>query len=115
MLWSFSRSQGTTAESEQFGDGQAWVSNRFGTLKVMGLGGCGRRRVRLLNLLCGETHTQGMYLDRWTKHEIGNKKRKSTINRTGRRSAQPERRRNKQSIRHTTRARSRTGELNVET
>ena len=28
---------------------------------------CGRRRVGLLNPLGGETHKQGMYLDRWTK------------------------------------------------
>ena len=36
---------------------------------------CGRRRVGLLNPLCGETHKQGMYLDRWTKQKISNRKR----------------------------------------
>ena len=37
---------------------------------------CCRRRVGLLNPLGGETHSQGLYLDRWTKEKIGNKKRK---------------------------------------
>ena len=32
---------------------------------------CGRRRVGLLNPLDVETHKQGMYLDRWTKHCFG--------------------------------------------
>ena len=31
---------------------------------------CGRRRVGLLNPLSGETHKQGMYLDRWTKQKM---------------------------------------------
>ena len=35
MLWSFSQFRGTAAESEQFGDGRAWVGNIFGTLEVM--------------------------------------------------------------------------------
>ena len=30
---------------------------------------CGRRKVGLLNPLGGETHKQGMYLDRWTKQK----------------------------------------------
>ena len=34
---------------------------------------CGRRRVGLLNPLSGETHKQGMYLDRWTKQKISNR------------------------------------------
>ena len=38
---------------------------------------CGRRRVGLLNPLSGETHKQGMYLDRWTKQKIS--KTRSTI------------------------------------
>ena len=33
---------------------------------------CSRRRVGLLNPLGGETHKQGMYLDRWTKQNISN-------------------------------------------
>ena len=36
---------------------------------------CGRRRVELLKPLGGEIHKQGMYLDRWTKQQIGNIKR----------------------------------------
>ena len=63
-----------------------------------------------LNALDGEKHTQGMYLDRYTKHKIGNKEKKSA--RKGRRRARPERRR-KQTISYITRARSRTGELSV--
>ena len=35
MLWSFSQSRGTDTESEQFKDGQARVSNRFGMLEVL--------------------------------------------------------------------------------
>ena len=35
MLWSFSQSRGTDTESEQFEDGRARVSNRFGMLEVM--------------------------------------------------------------------------------
>ena len=35
---------------------------------------CGRRRMGLLNPLSGETHKQGMYLDRWTKQKISNRK-----------------------------------------
>ena len=73
---------------------------------------CGRRRAGLLNPLGGETRTKGIYLDRWTKHEIGNKERQ--IARKGRRRARPERRR-KQKMRYVTRTRSRTGELNVAT
>ena len=37
---------------------------------------CGRRRVGLLNPLSGETHKQGMYLDRWTKQKISNRKKR---------------------------------------
>ena len=36
---------------------------------------CGRRRVGLLNPLGGEIHKQGMYLDRWTKQKISNRKK----------------------------------------
>ena len=53
---------------------------------------CGRRRVGLLNPLSGETHKQGMHLDRWTKQKIRN--RKKYIAGKGRRRARPERRRN---------------------
>ena len=35
---------------------------------------CGPRRVGLLNPLGGETHKQGMHLDRWTKQKISNRK-----------------------------------------
>ena len=52
---------------------------------------CGRRREGLLNPLSGETHKQGMYLDRWTKQKISNRKKRLT--RKGRRRARPERRR----------------------
>ena len=74
---------------------------------------CDRCRVGPLNPHGGETHKQGIYLDRWTKHKIGNKKRKSA--RKGRRRAPPERRRKRNIRRNMTRARSRTGELNVAT
>ena len=33
---------------------------------------CGRRRVRLLNPLSGDTHKQDMYLDGLTKSKVGN-------------------------------------------
>ena len=74
---------------------------------------CGRRRVGLLNPLGGETHKQGMHLDRWTKQKISN--RKKTLARKGRRRARPERRRNAKTSQNVARARSRTGELNVAT
>ena len=74
---------------------------------------CGRRRVGLLNPLGGETHKQGMYLDRWTKQKISNRKKR--LARKGRRSARPERRRNAKTSQNVARARSRTGELNVAT
>ena len=73
----------------------------------------GRRKVEPLNPLDGETHTQGMYLDRYTRHKIGNKKMK--VPKKYRRRAQPDRWYDKQRMRHMTRARSRTGELNVAT
>ena len=73
---------------------------------------CGRRRVRLLNPLSSETHKQGMYLDRWTKQKISNRKK---IARKGRRRARPERRRNAKTSQNVARARSRIGELNVAT
>ena len=72
---------------------------------------CGRRRVGLLNPLSGKTHKQGMYLDRWTKQKISN--RKNRLARKGRRRARPERRRNAKTGQNVARARSRTGELNV--
>ena len=74
---------------------------------------CGRRRVGLLNPLGGETHKQGMYLDRWTKQKISNRKKR--LARKGRRRARPERRRNAKTSQNVARARSRTGELNVAT
>ena len=74
---------------------------------------CGRRRVGLLNPLGGETHTQGMYLDRWTKQKFSNNKKR--LARKGRKRARPERRRNTKTSQNVARARSRTGELNVAT
>ena len=65
----------------------------------------------LLNPLSGETHKQGMYLDRWTKHKISNRKKR--LARKGRRRARPERRRNAKTSQNVARGRSRTGELNV--
>ena len=53
---------------------------------------CGRRRVGLLNPLGGEIHKQGMYLDRWTKQKISNRKKR--LAKKGRRRTRPERRRN---------------------
>ena len=72
---------------------------------------CGRRRVGLLNPVGGETHKQGMYLDRWTKQKISNRKKRSA--RKGRRRVRPERRRNAKTSQNVARARFRTGELNV--
>ena len=72
---------------------------------------CGQRRVGLLNPLGGETHKQGMYLDRWTKRKIGN--RKQIAARKDRRKAQPEWRHKVKIRQNVTRARSRTGELNA--
>ena len=73
----------------------------------------GRRRVGLLNPPGGETHKQGMYLDRWTKQKISN--RKKILARKGRRRARPERRRNAKPSQNMVRTRSRTVELNVAT
>ena len=50
---------------------------------------CGGRRVGLLNPLGGETHKQDMYLDRWTKQKVNNRKEKFA--RKGRIRARPER------------------------
>ena len=74
---------------------------------------CGRRRVGLLNPLSGETHKQGMYLDRWTKQKISNRKKRFA--RKSRRRTRPERRRNAKTRQNVARARSRTGELNIAT
>ena len=74
---------------------------------------CGRRRVGLLNPLGGETHKQGMYLDRWTTQKI--RDRKKILARKSRRRVRPERRRNAKTSQNVARARSRTGELNVAT
>ena len=74
---------------------------------------CGRRRGGLLNPLGGETHKQGMYLDRSTKQKISNRKKR--LARKGGRRARPERRRNAKTSQNVARARSRTGELNVAT
>ena len=68
---------------------------------------CGRRRVGLLNPLSGETHKQGMYLDRWTKQKISNRKKRFA--RKSRRRTRPERRRNAKTSQDVARARSRTG------
>ena len=74
---------------------------------------CDRRRVGLLNSLGGETHKQGMYLDRWTKQKIGN--RIKILARKGGRRARPERRRSVKTSQNVTRARSRNEELNLAT
>ena len=37
---------------------------------------CGRRREGLLNPFSGETYKEGMYLDRWTKQKISNRKKR---------------------------------------
>ena len=74
---------------------------------------CGRRRVGLLNPLGGKTHKQGMYLDRWTKQKISNRRKR--LARKSRRKARPKRRRNAKTSQNVVRARSRTGELNVAT
>ena len=74
---------------------------------------CGRHRLGLLNPLSGETHKQGMYLDRWTKQKNSNMKKR--LAGKGRRRARPERRRNAKTSQNVARARSRTGELNVAT
>ena len=71
---------------------------------------CSRCRVGLLNPLSGETHKQGMHLDRWTKQKISDRKKR--LSRKGRR-ARPERRRNAKTSQNVAKARSRTGELNV--
>ena len=52
---------------------------------------------------------QGMYLDRWTEHKIGNKNKR--VARKGR--TRPERRRKVKIRQNVARARSLTGELNV--
>ena len=67
----------------------------------------------LLNPLSGETHKQGMYLDRWTKQKISNRKKRFA--RKGRRRTRPERRRNAKTSQNVARARSRTGELKIAT
>ena len=74
---------------------------------------CGRRRVGLLNPLSGETHKQGMYLDRWTKQKISNRKKR--LARKGRGGTRPERRRIAKTTQNVSRARSCTGELNIAT
>ena len=74
---------------------------------------CGRRRVGLLNPLNGETHKQGMYLDRWTKQKISNRKKRFA--RKCRRRTRPERRRIAKTSQNVSRARSRTEELNIAT
>ena len=61
-------------------------------------------------LVCSYLH---MYLDRWTKQKISNRKKR--LARKGRRRARPERRRNAKTSQNVSRARSRTGELNVAT
>ena len=68
----------------------------------------------LLNPLGGETHKQGMYLDCWIKQKINNNKKKR-LARKGKRRARSERRRTAKTSQNMTRARSRTGELNVAT
>ena len=70
---------------------------------------CGLRGVRQLNLLGGETHTQGMYLDGWVIHKVGNKRK---FARKGRRRDRLERLR-KRGTRRVSRAWSCTEQLNV--
>ena len=111
MLGSFSQSRGTAAEKRA---DSRWTS--VSKQQIRYAGGderCGRRRVGLLNPLGGETHKLGMYLDRWAKQKISNRKKR--LARKGRRRARPERRRNAKTSQNVTRARSRTGELNVAT
>ena len=67
----------------------------------------------LLNLLGGETHKQGMCMDRWTKQKISNIKKR--LARKGRRRARLERGRNAKTSQNVARARSRIGDLNVAT
>ena len=67
----------------------------------------------LLNPLGGETHKEGMYLDRWAKQKTSNRKKR--LARKARKRARPERRRNARTSQNVARARSRTGELNVPT
>ena len=67
----------------------------------------------LLKSLSGETHKQGLYLDRWTKQKYSNRKKR--LARKGRRRARPERRRIAETSQNVARARSRTGDLNVAT
>ena len=67
----------------------------------------------LLNPLGGETHKEGMYLDRWAKQKTSNRKKR--LARKARKRARPERRRNARTSQNVARARSRTGELNVAT
>ena len=50
-----------------------WMS--VSKLQIRYAGGderCGRRRVRLLNPLSGDTHKQDTYMDGWTKSKVGN-------------------------------------------
>ena len=74
---------------------------------------CSRRRMGLLNPHGGETHKQGMYLDRRTKRKNSNRKKR--LSRKGSRRARPARRRNAKTSQNVARARSRTGELSVAT
>ena len=74
---------------------------------------CGRRRVGLLNPLGGEIHKQRIYLDRWTKQKIGNRKKRLATKGRGR--ARPERRQYVKIMQNVARAGSRTGKLNVAT
>ena len=69
--------------------------------------------MRLLNPLGGETHKQGMYLDRWTKQKFSSIKKR--LAEKGRRRVRPKRRRTAKKSQNVARARSRTGELNVPT
>ena len=75
---------------------------------------CGRCRLGLPNPLGSETHKQGMYLERWTKHKIGGKKKRSEARKVRRR-ARPERRPKLKGRQTLTRVRPRTGEPNVVT
>ena len=111
MLWSF-----FPASGHRRGKRADWRWTSVSKQQIRYAGGderCGRRRVGLLNPISGETHKQGMYLGRWTKPKIRN--RKKILAGKGRRRARPERRRNAKTSQHVARARPRIGELNVAT
>ena len=89
-----------------------WIWTSVSKQQIRYAGGderCGRRRVGLLNPLSGETHKQGMYLDRWTKQKISNRKKRFA------RKCRRRTRRIAKTSQNVSRARSHTGELNIAT